>query len=142
MKGRLRERRTGVTLASGRSLRATEGRRPSITPLFDLVEVPLDARTQLVAPRGELDVATNPAFRAAVQAALERTAERLVLDLSEVSFMSAGALGVIARARAQMEAGAGKLIVICPSPRLLRLFEIGGLAGKLEILASREAVPA
>jgi len=110
--------------------------------MFDLVEVPLDARTRLVAPRGELDVATNPAFRAAIQAALERKGERLVLDLSDVSFMSAGALGVIARARAQVESGEGRLYVICPSPRLHRLFEIAGLTGKLDILASREALPA
>ena len=87
-------------------------------------------------------MATNPAFRAAIQAALERKGERLVLDLSEVSFMSAGTLGVIARARAQMESGAGRLYVICPSPRLRRLFEIAGLTGKLDILASREALPA
>ena len=101
----------------------------------------MDARTQLIAPRGELDVATNPAFRAAIQAALERSGERLVLDLSDVSFMSAGALGVIARARAQVEKGKGRLYVICPSARLYRLFEIGGLTGKLDILASREAIP-
>ena len=87
-------------------------------------------------------MATNPAFRAAIQAALERKGERLVLDLSEVSFMSAGALGVIARARAQMENGEGRLYVICPSPRLHRLFEIAGLTGKLDILASRESIPA
>ena len=63
-----------------------------------------------------------------------------MLDLSEVSFMSAGAIGVIARAR--MERGRGQVVVICPSPRLYRLFEISGLTGKLDILASREGLPA
>jgi anti-anti-sigma factor len=93
-----------------------------------------------VAPRGELDAATNGAFRAALQADPEADQERLVLDLSEVSFMSAGAIGVIARART--ERGRGQLFVICPSPRLYRLFEISGLTGKLDILASHEALPA
>ena len=110
--------------------------------MFDVVEVPLDARTQLVAPRGDLDVATNPAFRSAIQAALERKDGRVVLDLTDVSFMSAGALGVIARAKAQMETGEGRLFVICPSPRLYRLFEIAGLTTTLDFLASREALPA
>ena len=41
-----------------------------------------------------------------------------------------------------MERGRGQLVVICPSPRLYRLFEIAGLTGKLDILASREALAA
>jgi anti-anti-sigma factor len=62
-----------------------------------------------------------------------------VVDLSEVSFMSAGAIGVIARAWTRMERG--QLVVVCPSPRLYRLFEITGLSGKLDIVASRDALP-
>jgi anti-sigma B factor antagonist len=102
-------------------------------PRFDLVERPLDTRTRLIAPRGELDAATNPAFRAAVQAQARRSGERLVVDLSDVSFMSAGAMGILARARARIERGHGQLVVVCPSPRLYRLFEIAGLAGTLDI---------
>jgi anti-anti-sigma factor len=104
-----------------------------MAPLFDLVERPLDTRTRLLAPRGELDAATNPAFSAAVQAHADRDGERLVVDLSEVSFMSAGAMGVLARARATIERKHGQLVVVCPSPGLYRLFEIAGLAGKLDI---------
>jgi anti-anti-sigma factor len=95
-----------------------------------------------LAPIGELDAATNPAFRDAVQAAAAHDGERLVLDLSEVSFMSAGAIGVIARARTRVERGHGQLFVICPSARLRHLFEIAGLDGVLDIIASREAIPA
>ena len=95
-----------------------------------------------MAPRGDLDAATNPTFRAAVQAYPETRGERLVLDLSEVSFLSAAAIGVIARARTRMERGHGRLFVICPSPRLYRLFEISGLTGSLDILASRDGLPA
>jgi hypothetical protein len=32
--------------------------------------------------------------------------------------------------------------VVCPSPRLYRLFEIAGLTDELEIVASREALAA
>jgi anti-sigma B factor antagonist len=117
-------------------------RSPQIRPLFDLVERSLDPHTRLLAPIGELDAATNPAFRDAVQAAAAHTGDRLVVDLSDVSFMSAGAIGVIARARTRIEGGDGQLLVICPSPRLRRLFEIAGLDGVLDIHASREAIPA
>ena len=93
-----------------------------------------------MAPRGDLDAATNPAFRDALRAASD--GERLVLDLSEVSFMSAGAIGVIVRVRTLMERGNGQLFVICPNPRLRRMFEIVGLSGTLDLLNSRDAVPA
>jgi anti-anti-sigma factor len=111
-------------------------------PLFDLVERPLDKRTRLLAPRGELDAATNPAFSAAVEACADGDGKRLVVDLSEVSFMSAGAIGIIARAWTRMQRGRGQLIVICPSPRLYELFEIAGLADDLDIVTSREALAA
>jgi anti-anti-sigma factor len=65
-----------------------------------------------------------------------------VLDLTEVSFMSAGAMGVIARARTRVARGHGQLFVICPSPRLRHLFEIAGLDDVLDIVSSREAIPA
>jgi len=110
--------------------------------MFDLVERSLDARTRLIAPIGELDAATNPAFRDAIQAATGKDEQRLVLDLSSVSFMSAGAIGVIARARTRIQNAHGQLFVICPSPRLQRLFEIAGLDDTIEILGSREAIPA
>jgi anti-sigma B factor antagonist len=117
-------------------------RRPSIRPLFDVVERPLDSHTRLLAPIGDLDAATNPAFRDAMRAAAAHRGERLVLDLSEVSFMSAGAIGVIARERTRVERGQGQLLVICPSARLRRLFEIVGLDSVLDIVASREAISA
>jgi anti-sigma B factor antagonist len=123
-----------------RSVSPKVPKEPSIRPLFDLAERSLDSHTKLVAPIGDLDAATNPAFRAAVQAATD--GERLVLDLSKVSFMSAGAMGVIARARTRMERGHGQLFVICPNPRLRRLFEIAGMADTLDILASTDALPA
>lgn len=123
-----------------RSLFPKVPKEPSISPLFDLVERSLDSNTKLVSPIGDLDAATNPAFRAAVLAGTDR--ERLVLDLSNVPFMSAGAIGVIARARIRMERGHGQLFVICPSPRLRRLFEIAGLADTLDILTTSDALPA
>jgi anti-anti-sigma factor len=98
----------------------------------------LDAHTRLVAPTGELDVATNPAFRTAVKDAAD-AGGRVVVDLSGVSFMSAEALGVLARADAAMDDQGGELVVVCPSPRLLRLFDITGLTDKLLIVESHES---
>jgi anti-sigma B factor antagonist len=105
--------------------------------VFDLVERSLDGSTHLVAPVGDLDAATNPAFRDAVDAALGRPGERVVIDLTDVSFMSAGAIGVIARARARLADSRGRLTVVCPSPRLRRLFDIAGISSHLEIVSVR-----
>jgi anti-anti-sigma factor len=61
----------------------------------------------------------------------------VVIDLTDVTFMSAGAIGVIARARTKLAASRGRLTVVCPSPRLRRLFEIAGLSTHLDIVSVR-----
>ena len=86
---------------------------------------------------GDLDAATNPAFRDAVAAAVRHPGARVVIDLTDVSFMSAGALGVIARARASTVSTAGQLTVVCPSPRLRRLFDIAGMTSHIDIVSVR-----
>ena len=90
-----------------------------------------------MAPVGDLDAATNPAFRDAVDAALTHPGHRVVIDLTDVSFMSAGAIGVIARARSSVAATRGVLTVVCPSPRLRRLFDIAGISSHLDIVSVR-----
>jgi anti-sigma B factor antagonist len=87
----------------------------------------------VVAPIGDLDAATNPAFLDALKDAA-RAGGKLVVDLSGVAFMSAGALGSIARTAAFLGSREGELVVVCPNERVRRLFEIAGFDEKLEIV--------
>jgi anti-anti-sigma factor len=117
---------------SPRAVRVPSIAGARIRPLFDLVERPLDGQTRLIAPIGDLDAATNPAFSEAVHAATGGRAERIVIDLSEVSFMSAGALGVIARARGRAKRHGAGVVVLCPNQALRRLFVVAGLGAALD----------
>jgi anti-sigma B factor antagonist len=88
------------------------------------IEVSDQGTTTTIALHGEWDLAQQQAARHAIQMALAREPERVVLDLSGLSFMdSTGIHGVIelARGTARLKAN----LVIIPGPRAVRrLFEI------------------
>jgi anti-anti-sigma factor len=84
----------------------------------------------VVTPHGELDVATAPPLKAHLQPLLEGQAE-IVMDLSELSFMdSSGIALLVATARAAADLGA-RLEVRDPSPPVLRVLELCGVAQQL-----------
>jgi anti-anti-sigma factor len=73
------------------------------------------AQAVVVTPRGELDLASGPALRTALEDALTQVAS-VVLDLSDVSFIDSSIIGVIAgtsRDVARREAGS-QLVVVSP----------------------------
>jgi len=81
------------------------------------------AQAVIVTPRGELDLASGPALRTALEDGLTQVAS-VVLDLSDVSFIDSSIIGVIAttsRDVARREAGS-QLVVVSPPgshPRVL-----------------------
>ena len=91
----------------------------------------------VVIPRGEIDVFTAPRFRNAVERCLNDGANALVVDLSWVSFLDASGLAVAVSAARRL--GAGRTAIVCPLPRIVRVFQICGLDRVLAICASREA---
>jgi anti-sigma B factor antagonist len=60
------------------------------------------------------------------------------VDLSGVTFLDSTGLGVLLNALRQITLRHGRLVLVCPTERVLRPFEIAGLVGHLPIFASRE----
>jgi anti-sigma B factor antagonist len=81
----------------------------------------------VLAPHGDLDLATNRQFVQAVTDALERGQVHLVVDLTHTTFMDSTALGTLISARRRALALDGSFVILCREPRLLRLFEITSL---------------
>jgi anti-sigma B factor antagonist len=81
----------------------------------------------VLAPRGELDLATNPQFVQAVSDALLGDGVDLVVDLTDTSFMDSTSLGTLISARRRAYARGGSLVIRCHDARLLRLFEVTSL---------------
>lgn len=88
-------------------------------------------RPPTVGVRGELDLASAGELRSRLEQLAESRPERLVVDLSEASFVDSSGLGAIAGGlRAQRRHGGGLEVVGAPS-HVRRVFEISGLGSLL-----------
>jgi anti-anti-sigma factor len=94
-----------------------------------VVEVTGDA---VVVCTGELDVATRPGLRRALQRAQRLLPDRVVVDLDGVSFFSASAITEFVRARAASLDAGGEFILRSPSPFGRRVLDIVGLTHLIE----------
>ena len=77
----------------------------------------------LIRLRGELDLATAPAFADA----LSQANSEIVVDFADLTFLDASGLGVLAEASERAQDDGDNLIVINARPLAQRVFEIAGL---------------
>ncbi len=73
---------------------------------------------------GDLDVLGAPDLRQAVVAAVAGGSRLLVLDLSELDFVDSFGIGAVVGALKRLRQRGGDLALVCPSPRIRRVFEI------------------
>jgi anti-sigma B factor antagonist len=101
-----------------------------------------DGDLAVLAMGGELDYEVSPQLRARLVDAIKAGKRRLVLDLSEVTFIDSTAIGVLAGTLARLDdVGGGSLAVVCTHEKVLQIFEITGLDSVITLHRSRrEAV--
>jgi anti-sigma B factor antagonist len=98
-----------------------------------------DAATRVVALRGELDVATVPAFREALNPLAEdETVQCIVVDLVEVTFIDSTGLMTLLNALRRVVRREGRLVIACNNPTVLRLFEATRTDATFQIVPTRE----
>jgi anti-sigma B factor antagonist len=98
-----------------------------------------DGDLAIVAMGGELDYEASPQLRARLVGAIKAGGRRLVLDLSDVTFIDSTAIGVLAGTVARLdEAGGGSLAVVSTNDKVLQIFEITGLDSVISLHSSRE----
>jgi anti-sigma B factor antagonist len=98
-----------------------------------LAVVVVDDGEQIVAHvTGEIDIATCERLRDAIEPHLG-TGQRLVLDLSAVTFMDSSCLGVLEQARTTLTSDGGSLILRNPSSVATRLLTMGGMTALFDI---------
>lgn len=86
-----------------------------------LVEVGGDEFTSRIRVRGEVDLSNADLMSAALQFALRRSALRIVLDMSEVTFLSVSGLRVLLHLGQAAAEEAIDLVVAAPSPEVMRV---------------------
>ena len=89
--------------------------------------------TEIIAVRGDVDLATVDVLRAQLTAALER-GQKVVLDLREVSFMDTQGLAAIIEAERTSSASGTRFVVVRAPATVHRLFDMIGLSDRLTVV--------
>ena len=113
-----------------------------LDPLAPHLEVETEAvgeSSRVVALRGELDVATVPEFRHALNAMAEDAKIELIcVDLVEVTFIDSTGLMTLLNALRRMVRRDARLVIACNNPTVLRLFEATRTDATFEIVPTRQ----
>ncbi len=105
---------------------------------FAVTEELLDAERHIVAVRGEIDLFTAPEFKQVLAEAIEQGKTRIVVDLSETSFLDSTALGVLLGAVKRLRTAGGALVIINVDRNIAKTFEITGLDQIFTIVGTRD----
>ena len=99
----------------------------------------MDDAARIVAPTGELDVATSRAIGSELSQAAGDTTRPLVVDLSEVTLMDSSALGAIVQAHLRMRRqGRPMAVVVPPGSAAAALLNVTYSGGHLPLHATRD----
>ncbi len=110
-----------------------------MTEDFSLSRERVAGDIDVVAVRGEIDIFTAPALKREVSEAIDGGSRRIVLDLTETSFLDSTALGVIIGVSKRLRPLGGALAIVNVTPSIAKTFEITGLAELFPILETRDA---
>ena len=104
---------------------------------IELIEETFDPSGLVVTVSGELDVATAPAFRAHLEAAIEAGTDRLVIDLTAITFLDSVALAAIVHSKQRLPAGGRMALAVDPSSYVMLVFQGTGLTQVLDLVETR-----
>ena len=102
------------------------------------VDVEASNGVAVVVVAGELDLYTAPELRERLARVDEGGAERVVLDLSEVTLVDSMALGVLLGAKKRLATHAGAIDLVVSKSDIRRIFEITMLDRVFDLHGSQE----
>jgi anti-sigma B factor antagonist len=91
------------------------------------IDVARRAGYTIVSPQGEIDFATGPQLKTAINKLLLDGEVHLVVDLLAVSFIESTGLGALIGGRRRAHALKGSLTLVCSEDQMLKIFRITGL---------------
>ena len=102
------------------------------TPLMDVERRDVGRRTVL-AVTGEVDIASSPELRSALDAALDTGAHEVWLDLCATTFMDSSGLHVLLQLQQRAEALRRRLTIVCPPGNVRRVLDLTGVVNGLDV---------
>ena len=95
--------------------------------------------THVVAVTGEIDLFTAPEFKQRVMAPIMAGVDRVVVDLTQTTFIDSSSLGVLIGAHRRLKSRGGRLVVACDTDAIIKTFRITGLDGVFTVVSTPEA---
>ena len=105
---------------------------------FNIDDRPIGNDMHVIEAGGELDLAAAPELKQRMLDAIEDGKNRLVIDLSQATFVDSTTIGVLALGLRHLKPNGGMLAVVCTNEDILETFELIGLERILPLHTSRE----
>jgi len=103
---------------------------------FEITDRKVDNDTHVLAVTGEIDLFTAPEFKQRMSALIDAGRSRIVVDLTQTTFIDSSSLGVLIGAHRRLKLRGGALLVVCDSEAIAKTFKITGLDGVFTLAAS------
>ena len=105
---------------------------------FQISDQEVDADTHLIELGGEIDLYTAPEFKERMAEIIDEGKTRVVVDLSQATFIDSTTLGVLVGGVKRLRPTGGSLALVCTDENITKIFEITGLDRVFPIHASRD----
>ena len=105
---------------------------------FELSDHTVDSETHVIELGGEIDLYTAPEFKERMAEIIDEGKTRVVVDLSEATFIDSTTLGVLVGGVKRLRPAGGSLVLVCTDENILKIFEITGLDRVFPIHATRD----
>jgi anti-sigma B factor antagonist len=109
-----------------------------MSPEFAITEHAIDGERHVLAVRGEIDLFTAPELKQVLAESIEAGRVRIVVDLTETSFLDSTALGVLIGAVKRLRSRDGALAIVNVDENISKTLEITGLDKIFTIVPTRE----
>ena len=109
-----------------------------MSPEFAITEQPIDAERHVLAVRGEIDLFTAPELKQVLAESIEAGRVRIIVDLTDTTFLDSTALGVLIGAVKRLRSRDGALAIVNIDDNISKTFEITGLDQIFTIVPTRD----
>ena len=106
---------------------------------FCIAELPIDAERHVVAVRGDLDLYSASELKEVFAHAIAAGQIRIIVDLTEATFLDSSALSVLLDAAKRLRSRHGALAIVNLNENLTRIFQITAMDQTFTILPTRNA---
>ena len=105
---------------------------------FEIEDRPVREGVHLVAVAGEIDLFTAPELKQVLAESIEGGRIRIIVDLTDTTFLDSTALGVLIGAVKRLRSRDGALAIVNIDENIAKTFEITGLDQIFTIVPTRE----